>query len=173
MGLVEKVLVIGSGGAGKSAVARKLAAAKGLPLVHLDRLYWHPGWVATPADEWRRVIENVVAGKRWVIDGNYGGTMALRLAAADTVVFLDVPRIRCLARAVKRSLLHRGRARDDMAPGCPERVTWEFARWIWTYPAVRRPGVLTMLKDFELRGGRAIVLRSANEVRAFSSISAH
>ncbi len=81
--------MIGSGGAGKSTVSRRIAAATGLPLVHLDRLYWHPGWVATPAAEWEQVVRDVVAGDRWVIDGSYGGTLALRLAAADTV---DLPR---------------------------------------------------------------------------------
>ncbi len=159
--------MIGSGGAGKTTVARDLAAATGLPLVHLDRLYWHPGWVATPPDEWQRVVENIVAGERWVVDGNYGGTMALRVVAADTVVFLDIPRIRCLARALRRAVVFRGRTRADMPPGCPERITWEFMRWIWTYPAIRRPKVLTMLAEFEARGGRAVVLRSATDVRSF------
>jgi adenylate kinase family enzyme len=164
---MEKVLVIGSGGAGKTTVARDLAAVTGLPLVHLDRLYWHPGWVATPADQWQLVVQNIVARERWVIDGNYGGTMALRAAAADTVVFLDIPRTRCLARALKRGVAYRGRTRDDMPSGCPERITWGFVRWIWTYPAIRRPKVLAMLAEFEERGGRAAVLRSATDVREF------
>lgn len=139
---MQKVLIIGSGGAGKTTFARKLSAATGLPVVHLDRLYWHPGWVATPAEEWQLVVQNVVAGERWVIDGNYGGTVDLRLAAADTVVFLDIPRIRCLARAVRRGVIYWRWTRDDMAPGCPERITWEFVRWIWTYPTTRRPSGL-------------------------------
>jgi adenylate kinase family enzyme len=164
---VERVLVIGSGGAGKTTLARTLAVATGLPLVHLDRLYWRAGWVATPEEEWRRVVERLVAGERWLIDGNYGGTMANRVAAADTVVFLDLPRSRCLARVVRRALVHRGRARDDMAAGCPERITRDFVRWIWTYPTTRRPKVLAMLEDFESGGGRAVVLRSASDVRRF------
>ncbi len=166
---MNKVIVIGSGGAGKTTVAREIAAVTGLPLVHLDRFYWRPGWVPTPADEWHRVVANVVAADRWVIDGNYGGTMNLRLAAADTVVFLDVPRLRCLARIVKRAVLYRWRTRDDMTPGCRERVTWEFVRWIWTYPATRRPGILTRLKGYESGGGRAVVLRTDSEIREFLS----
>ena len=162
-------MVIGSGGAGKTTVARELAAATGLPLVHLDRLFWRPGWVRTPTAEWRRVMENLVAADRWIIDGNYGGTMDLRLAAADTVVFLDVPRLRCLTRIAKRALLHRGRVRDDMTPGCPERLTGEFVRWVWSYPPNHRPGILAKLRAFESKGGRVVVLRSDRDKRDFLS----
>jgi len=107
-------------------VAREIAAVTGQPLVHLDRLFWHSGWVRSPIDEWRRIVNGLVAADRWVIDGNYGGTIDLRLAAADTVVFLDVPRLRCVARVVKRAMLNRRRNRDDMTPGCRERLSWEF-----------------------------------------------
>lgn len=169
---MERVLIIGSGGAGKTTLARSLAVATGLPLIHLDRLYWHPGWVETPAEEWHRVVQNAVAGERWIIDGNYGETMALRLAAADTAVFLDLPRSRCLVRAVKRLVSHRGRTRADMAPGCPERITWEYIRWIWGYPTTGRPAVVSKLQEFESAGRRVVVLRNAIEARRFlASIS--
>ena len=128
------MLVIGSGGAGKSTLARRLAARTGLPLVHLDRLYWRRGWQATPHDEWTAVIDGLLAGPRWILDGNYGGTLDRRVAAADTVVLLDYPRFLCLWRATRRWLRHRGRTRADMAVGCDERLTLEFVRWIWQYP---------------------------------------
>ena len=166
---MDRVMVIGSGGAGKTTVARRIAAATGLPLVHLDRLFWQPGWVRTPTDEWQRIVEKLVAGDRWVIDGNYGGTMALRLAFADTVVFLDVPRLRCVTRIVKRALVNRRRTHDDMTPGCPERVTWEFLRWVWDYPTLHRPGILSRLKAFESEGGRVVILRSDRETRELLS----
>lgn len=166
---MERVLLIGSGGAGKSTVARRIAAAAGLPLVHLDQLYWRPGWVPTPDAEWEQVVRDVVAGDRWAIDGNYGGTLALRLAAADTVVFLDVPRIRCVVRVLKRTARHRGRSRDDMSQGCPEHVSREFLWWIWRYPATRRPGVMARLADFERGGGRVVVLRRNADVERFVS----
>jgi adenylate kinase family enzyme len=159
--------VIGSGGAGKSTISRRIAAATGLPLVHLDRLYWHPGWTPTPEDAWERVVRDVVAGSRWVIDGNYGGTLPLRLAAAETVIFLDVPRTRCLLRVLKRLGQHRGRNRDDVGPGCPEHLSREFLWWIWRYPATRRSGVLAQLADFERRGGRVAVLRTDAEIDRF------
>lgn len=166
---MERVLLIGSGGAGKSTVARRIAEATGLPLVHLDQLYWHPGWIPTPDVEWEAVVRDVVAGDRWVIDGNYGGTMALRLAAADTVVFLDIPRLRCVMRVLRRAAQHRGRSRDDMSPGCPEHVSREFLWWIWRYPATRRAAVLALLADFERDGGRTVIVRNDGEVDGFVS----
>ena len=169
---MRRVLVIGSGGAGKSTAARRLAAATGLPLVHLDREYWHPGWRPTPPEEWRRVVGELIAAEHWVLDGNYGGTLATRLARADTVVFLDIGRITCLVRAIRRAIRHRSRPREDVAPGCPDRLDREFLWWIWRYPTTRRPGVLALLDEFAGRGGRTVVLRSSAEVDAFiSSVS--
>src|SRR6201995_1710403 len=115
---MRRVLVIGSGGAGKSTFARRLGARLGLPGKHLDASYWKPGWVETPKEEWRRSVERLVEGDSWVIDGNYSGTLEVRLAACDTVVFLDLPRRVCIWRVLKRVLTYRDGSRPDMAEGC-------------------------------------------------------
>lgn len=162
---MRRVLVIGSGGAGKSTFAHALGARLGLPVVHLDRLYWRAGWEETPLREWVPTVERLLAGDAWVIDGNYGGTMERRLAVADTAVFLDLPRWLCLWRIVRRRLRYAGRSRPDIAEGCPERLSWDFVRWIWRYPATRRPGVLARLAAAE--GVRVVRLRSRQEVREF------
>ena len=99
------------------------------------------------------------------MDGNYGGTLDIRLAAADTVVFLDLPRIVCLWRIVTRAARYWGRTRPDLAPKCPERLDWEFVVWVWTYPDRRRPEMLERLR--ELTNVRAIVLKSAADVEKF------
>ncbi|MGZ8412152.1 MAG: AAA family ATPase [Gemmatirosa sp.] len=163
---MRRVSIIGSGGAGKSTLAVRVAARLGVPLVHLDARYWHPGWLATPADVWRREVETLVAGPAWVMDGNYGGTLDLRLAASDTVVFLDLPRVVCLTRVLGRALRYRGRSRPDMAPGCPERLSWEFVRWVWEYPTRRRPDVLRRLAALAPTT-RVVVLRSPRAVDAW------
>jgi adenylate kinase family enzyme len=161
----RRVLVIGSGGAGKSTLARAIGARLGLPVVHLDALYWRAGWVPAPEAEWTATVARLVADEAWVMDGNYGGTMAPRLAACDVAIFLDLPRLVCLWGIVRRALRYRGRTRPDLAAGCPEQLTWEFVRWVWQYPRTRRPGVLQRLAA--LPPERVRVLRSRREVRRF------
>lgn len=163
---MRKVLVIGSSGAGKSVFAARLAERTGLPLIHLDALYWKPGWVPTPRDEWTRAVDGLLARDAWVMDGNYAGTLDRRLAACDTAIFLDLPRAVCLWRAARRRIAFRGRSRPDMTPGCHERLTWPFIRWIWEYPARRRPGVLSRLAALR-PDQRAVVLRSGADAERF------
>lgn len=116
---MKRVLVIGPGGAGKTTFATRLGAVTGLPVVHLDARFWRAGWIATPDAEWRATVARLVAEGEWILDGNYGSTLDARLEACDTVVFLDVPRVICLARVLSRWLRLRGRARPDVGPGCP------------------------------------------------------
>ena len=158
--------MIGSGGAGKSTFARRLGASTGLAVIHLDARYWRAGWEPTPPDEWQEVVRELVAREAWVMDGNYGGTLDARLAACDTVIFLDLPRLVCLWRVVRRWARHRGGTRPDMAPGCNEQISLEFIRWIWGYPTRQRPAILRRLSTLSV-GQRAVVLRSAADVERF------
>jgi adenylate kinase family enzyme len=163
---MRKVLVIGSGGAGKSTLARRLGALLGLPVIHLDACYWGPGWVEPPKDVWLEAVEGLVARDAWVMDGNYSGTLSVRLAGCDTVIFLDLPRTVCLWRVVKRSLLYRRARRPDMAEGCPEQLNMAFIRWVWGYKKRSRPKVIRRLEE-HARGKRVIRLRSRAEVTEF------
>lgn len=163
---MKRVLVIGSGGAGKSTFARRLGARLGLPVIHLDRAYWQPGWVEPPKDEWLRTVEGLCAGDSWVMDGNYSGTLDVRLAACDTVLFLDLPRVVCVWRVLKRAVKYRHGTRPDMAPGCRENVNPEFLLWIWNYPRRSRPKVLSRLAA-HARDKRVVTLRSSAEVERF------
>src|SRR5258708_34881120 len=102
-GPMQRVLVIGCSGAGKSTLSHKLAATLDLPLVPLDRVYWKPGWIEPTKDEWRRIVQALVAEPAWLIDGDYSGTFDLRMPRADTVIWLAYPRARSLAPYVMRS----------------------------------------------------------------------
>jgi adenylate kinase family enzyme len=144
---VKRVAVIGSAGSGKSTLAVDLGRRTGLPVVHLDRLYWGPGWTPTPDDAWEAVNREVTAGDAWIIDGNYSRTMDIRLARADTVVFLDRPRLACIWNVTRRWLTQRGRSRPDMGAGLQEKLDLEFLRWVWGFPTRSRPGVLARLAN--------------------------
>jgi adenylate kinase family enzyme len=134
---VQRVAIVGSGGAGKSTFARALGRATGIPVVHLDERYWRPGWVEPSRVEWIETQRDLVKGDRWIMDGNYGGTFDVRFERADTVIVLSLPRARCVLSAARRSLLNRGR--DIQAKGCPERLDPAFLKWIWRYPIDSRP----------------------------------
>ncbi len=100
------------------------------------------------------------------MDGNYGGTLDIRLAACDAVVFLDIPRLVCLWRVVRRRLRHGGQNRTELPPECPERLTWEFLKWIWTYPARRRGAILRRLDELKAQK-RVYIIRSSKEMDGF------
>ena len=162
----KRILVIGSGGSGKTTFARRLAERTQLPLIHLDGLYWRRGWDPTPDEEWRSKVEDLVNTPTWIMDGNYGGTLNIRLEACDAVVFLDIPRLVCLWRVVRRQLQHGGQHRAELPEGCPERLTWEFLKWIWTYPARRRGAILRRLDELKAYK-RVYVLRSSRGMDRF------
>jgi adenylate kinase family enzyme len=163
---MERIAVIGCGGAGKSTLARRLGDVLGIEVFHLDRLNWKPGWVATPEEEWRALQDDLVKRDSWIIDGNYGRTMVTRLRAADTVIFLDYPTITCLYRAIKRETQYRGRSRPDMNPGCPERLHLPFLNWIVRYRKRNRPSVLARIEE-HCDGKHVVILRSPKDAEEF------
>ena len=163
---MQRVAVIGSGGAGKSTLAVELGARTGLPVIHLDREFWRPGWQPTPDDVWEARVGELVQGDRWIIDGNYGGTMPIRFERADTVVFLDLPRALCLLSVIWRSIRHRRTPRPDMSEGNPEKLDPAFLQWIWNYPRKNRPGVLRQLELLP-PSTRVVRLASRRAMRAW------
>jgi adenylate kinase family enzyme len=163
---MRRVLGIGIPGAGKTTFSRALARRTGLPLVHLDKEYWQPGWTKTPRPLWRAKGEELVTGDLWIMDGNFAGSLDLRLPRADTVIWFDYPTPRCLRRVLWRKLASYGRVRDDMGEGCPERLDLEFLRYIWSFRRKVRPGIVGALADFG-RQVRPVVFQRDGEVARF------
>jgi adenylate kinase family enzyme len=161
---VERVLVIGSPGAGKSTLAAQISRRTGLPLIHLDGHYWGVGWTEPDKQEWAERVTALAAADQWVMDGNYGGSLELRLARADTVLWLDFPAWLCLVRIVRRAIRYRGRVRPDMADGCPERLTWEFLSYTAGF---RRGGRRRIVERIPAFRGKLIRLCRSREAARF------
>ena len=163
---MQRVLVIGISGAGKSTFSRALAARTGLPLIHLDTEFWQPGWKITPRQEWRAKVAQLVERESWIMDGNYGSSLDLRLPRADTVLWFDYPRHVCLRRVFWRIATTYGRVREDLAPGCPEQLDPEFLRFVWDFNTKSRPQIVAMLAEHG-QHVQPIVFRRDRDVARF------
>lgn len=158
---MQRVLVIGPCGAGKSTLAIELAQKLGLPVFHMDQLNWRPGWVESSKHEIREKLADIVATDRWLIDGTYGGTLAERLVRADTVIYLDYPIRLCVARLLRRIWTYRGRSRPDMTEGCPERFDLGFLFYLMRWNSGPRLRMEAKLKGHE---DKIFRLRSPDEL---------
>ncbi len=162
---MERVIIIGCGGAGKSTLARQLGEKLGLPVVHLDKLFWRPGWIQISREEFDALHRREIAEERWIMDGNFGRTLPDRIARCDTIIYLDFSRFTCLMGVVKRILTTYGQVRVDMGEGCPERIDLEFLKWVWNYNKNSRVQNYACLS--QAQHAKSIVLKSRKEVKAF------
>jgi adenylate kinase family enzyme len=163
---MQRVLVIGCSGTGKSTFARKLGGLTSLPVVHIDQLFWQPNWITTPQELYLARLDEAIAGNRWIIDGNNPSTLDRRIPRADTIVWLHRARAMCYWRIARRVIGSYGQVRPDMAPGCPERFDWEFMRYIWRFPKLYRPRMVEAL-DRHGAWARTVMLQSDAESAAF------
>ena len=166
---MRRIVIIGNAGSGKSTLARRLGAALSLPVVHLDVLFWEPGWVEPEAEAFRERVAAAHLGDAWVSEGNYARrTFDLRLPRADVVIWMDTPRLVCLRRVVMRTAWQRRRA--DLAEGCEENIFRadfpEFLDFAWNFDRDRRAAIDAM----RLQHGAAVPtvgLRNRAQVEAF------
>ena len=118
-------------------------------MVHLDRVYWKPGWVEPSGKEWAESVGGLLRADSWILDGNYGGTMEMRMNRADTVFWLDLSPAVCVYRVIKRSLNLTGGRRPDIADGCDERLDANFVRYVWRFRKDTRPRIVERVQRFE------------------------
>ncbi len=164
---MKRILIIGCGGAGKSTLARQLGEKTGLPVVHLDKLYWKPGWVNSSREEFDAVLEGELVKDRWIMDGNFGRTLPRRLGRCDTVIYLNFSRWACLLGVLKRVLTTYGKVRPDMGAGCPERFDLDFLKWVWNFNKDNREKFQTLLA--QAKHANIVTLKNRREVRRFLS----
>ena len=162
---MKRIMIIGCGGAGKSTLARQLGEKTGLPVVHLDKLFWRPGWEHISRDEFDVLHREALMGEKWILDGNFDRTMEERIKHCDTVIYLDFSRFACLYGVAKRILTTYGKVRPDMGEGCPERFDLDFLKWVWNFNKNKRENTYRLLNEAE--GIEKIVLKNRRAVRAF------
>ena len=159
-------MIIGAGGAGKSTLAMKMAEITRLPLTHLDKVFWQSNWQEPDKKWWSQKVAELASKESWILDGNYGGTMDIRLAKADTVIFLDYPSWIKVWRVLKRFWINRNKSRPDMPENCPEQIDWPFIVYVANYNKSRKPGIMKKLAN--LRSDQtAIILKNDKQTRAF------
>ena len=157
---MKKVIVIGCPGSGKSTFARALHEKTGIPLYHLDMMYWNADKTTVEKSVFLERLDAVLEQDEWIIDGNYASTMERRLAACDTVFFLDDPLDVCLEGVRAR----RGRPRPDM-PWIETEEDVEFLESIKRFHDQQRPQVLELLEKYN--GKHTVVFTSREQADAF------
>ena len=162
----KRIMIIGSCGAGKSILATQLSRIINIPVFHLDKEYWKPGWVKPEKEEWHEKQKALVDNEYWIIDGNYNGSLDLRFSRADTVILLDYNRFICLFRIFKRWLQNYGKNRIDMGEGCKEkRPDLEFIKFVWDFPKKSRPKIIEKIN--ENNRIKSILLKNGKQLRNF------
>jgi adenylate kinase family enzyme len=164
--LMRRIVIIGPLGAGKSTLALKLGRLLGIPVHHLDWLYWGDTWTSTPPAEWQALLSRIVAGESWIIDGNFTSSLPQRLAAADTVIYLDTPPLTSTIRAIRRRILHRWRRAPGMPGGARPMFDARLFRWIWAFPSQSRPYLLSQLGQPSV-ADKTIILHNRRDVSRF------
>ena len=166
---MQRIVILGNAGSGKSTLAREMGERLHLPVVHLDKLFWGPGWSKPQNEVFRARVSEALSGDRWVCEGNYRQTFDLRLPRADLVVWLNTPRATCLRRVVLRSVLNR--PRPDLPTGCSEKLDAEFLsflRYVWNFDRDTRPSI----EEERLAKGPLVPmvsLRGARQISEFVS----
>lgn len=163
-----KIAIIGYSGAGKSTLAEKLSNYYSMPKLHMDTLQFQPGWQNSDRDWMEAEMKNFLSEHtNWVIDGNYSWCYyEERMQEADQIIFLNFSPWICLFRAFKRYLTYRGKVRESMAAGCPERFDWEFIRWI-LWDGRTKTAKERYQRVLETYPEKVVILRSQKEIDQF------
>ena len=140
---MEKIIVIGCPGSGKSTFSKALHQRTGIPLFHLDMIYWNEDKTTVDKAFFLEQLTEILKQKQWIIDGNYCSTMELRLQSCDTVFFLDYPLEVCLQGIQER----RGKPRSDM-PWIETEEDTEFTRFIKDFQMQSRPQIVELLNKY-------------------------
>ena len=158
----KKIIIIGSPGSGKSCLARKLNELTGIPLHHMDNLYWRADRTHITRPELMEAVEAIMKTPEWIIDGNYIGTMGQRMQGAETIIYLDIPEEVCVEGIKSRV----GMKRDDL-PWVEETLDEEFLKFVIDFKTDTKTKIEDLLNLCESDGKEIFRLSSREEIDAF------
>ena len=159
---MKRIMVIGCPGSGKSTFSRELHSITGIPLFHLDMMNWNADRTTVDKAVFRERLSDTIKKSEWIIDGNYGSTLELRLKECDTVIFLDYPLEVCLEGIKER----RGKERTDMPwVEAEDEEDAEFIEFIKNYNSQSRPQVMELLKKYSCKN--IFVFKNREEADVF------
>ena len=144
---MERILIIGGNGSGKTTFAKALAEKTGLPLVHLDSLYWKENWESVGREVFDARLEVELNKPKWILDGNMNRTLPHRLEYCDTVFYLDFSSLACLFGVISRTIKYYGKTRPDMGANCPERISLGFYKDAFLYNRKFRKKYYGIMKE--------------------------
>jgi len=144
---MQKILIIGSNGAGKSTFSYRLAEKTGLPLTHIDQIYWRGNWEITPRAEFERTVEEIARGEKWIIEGNNMRSLHQRMRYADAVIWFDFPPAQCVWNVLQREIRYWGKVRPDMPATCISRLEWSFLKLVWGFNRQHRSRIEQCIKE--------------------------
>lgn len=167
----NKIVVYGNAGSGKTTLAMALHKKLNLPLYHLDQYHWKPNWERVSDEEFFAKHKQLCNEPAWIMEGIYTRILPERIAHADVVIFLDMPRYLCMWRVLKRAVCNIGKQVPGDPEGCKQSVFstkfLEFFTWVWNFNKRNRATVLAMLQSPEYKGKQIYILRSPQEMDEF------
>ena len=163
---MQKVLVIGCCGSGKSTFSKKLQSILNVELIHLDQYYHKPNWEEPKKEEWERRVNNLIQKPSWIMDGTYIESLDIRIEKCDTLIYLDYSILKCFFRVVKRVFTDYGKKRSDMAPGCKEEFNLEFLHYVATFNFKNRKEILDSLNSTK-KSKKVYVFKTDKEADLF------
>ena len=143
---MNKVLIIGISGTGKTKLARTLSDFLKIPITHYDTLVWGESWNEVDEKKVEKQLNEVVKRERWIIEGFIHPAAKIKLENADTVIYLDYSGLQAMIGGLQRWWQHRGKTRPEMAVGCIEEFNWDFLKVMWKRG--ERPEIEEAIKDF-------------------------
>lgn len=165
---MDRIMIFGFSGGGKSTLARKMGEILGIEPLHFDAIHWLPDWTESTREYKREIVKPILGRDRWIIEGNYHKIYwQERLELADTIIFINVNRFTCLWQAWKRSRIYKGKTRPDMGEGCTEKFDLEFAKWVFFKGRRRKNVILSAVKYAKERNKAVYVLKNRKDINKF------